>query len=60
MPHELSDILQIGQCNFYDIDENVSCYKKAAIREDANFRMLCDKHHKKYKKILQTREQDGY
>ena len=58
--HKLSDSAQIGQCNFYDVEEDVPCYKKAIVRDDANFRMLCDKHYKKYRKILQTQDKYGY
>lgn len=58
--HNLSDLPQTGQCNFYDIEENESCYKKAIVREDANYRMLCDKHYERYRKILQGQEKCGY
>ena len=54
MSHKLSDTSQFGECNFYDVEKRVPCYKKATIREDANSRMLCGKHYEKYKKILQT------
>lgn len=58
--HDLSDLTQTGQCNFYDVEENESCYKKAVVREDANYRILCDKHYETYRKILQTQDKQGY
>ena len=56
----LPDSNIIGLCNFYDVEENTSCYQSAIIREDANYRMLCGKHYKKYKKILLTRDADSF
>ena len=58
--YNLSDLTQTGQYNFYDVEENEPCYKKATIRDDVNYRMLCDKHYEKYRKILQTRDKYGY
>ena len=55
-----SDLHTNGQCNFYDIEENASCYKKAMIREDVDNRMLCSKHYKKYKDILKAENRYGY
>ena len=55
-----SDLHNIGLCNFYDVEENTSCYQSAIIRGDANYRMLCGKHYKKYKKILLTRDADSF
>ena len=54
------DSNNIGLCNFYDVEENTSCYQSAIIREDANYRMLCDRHYKKYKEILLTRDADSF
>lgn len=57
---DFSALHDTGKCNFYDVEKNVSCYKNATIRDDADSRMLCSKHYEKYKEILKTRDNYGY
>ena len=56
--HNLANVTALQnceECNFYDVKEKISCYKKAIVRPDADSRMLCNTHYKKYKKILKSR-----
>ena len=46
------------ECNFYDVEKNVSCYKKGKKRADADSRILCNEHYRKYLQILETRDTD--
>ena len=51
----VTSLQKTGKCNFYDVEEKMSCYKNAIIRYDADSRMLCNIHYKKYKEILTIR-----
>ena len=46
------------ECNFYDVEKNVSCYKKGKKRANADSRILCNEHYHKYLQILETRDTD--